>query len=407
MPHPENILTPIVLIAPHRSGTSLVANAFDRHPCCSYAGETANLIFQAWDAVALAANNIPPLQEAGQWVADDERAARVVRRTMLTAVPNDRSEWFQKPLGIPRALSARFGNDAWDAAGTYYWRVLRQSFPQARYFTVLRPPCDVVLSISELWGFDQGAAWWAVGFMAALLLHPDSPVTHAVVFEELIADPATTLRRLCDHVRLPFDEAMLGAFTTIHAPSDTRSYRAGADPSRREQWPTLDPRLAAPAFVRPIQRLYERFQVPWELPPALAARLAESAGAEPAAQTAADPEAMVIKLNQKIEALHLEYAEKLREQERAAHKVYTEQAVWIEELRAGETWLTQQGEQQRAVAEERQRIIYDQQAWIAKLTEAKSWLEQQRDYWQQTAASRPPALLPDTPPSAGDTACQG
>jgi hypothetical protein len=385
MPNTRNITTPITLVGSHRSGTSLISNLFERHPQCVVAGETANLVFYTWRAGEVSADNIPPLMEGGHWVSDEERCGRLVRQAFLAALPDEQSLWFHKPIGIPHVLSARFDDDHWPQAAEWYWKVLKHAFPQAKYFTILRHPCDVALSTRAFWGYDQTTVWWSLGFMAYLLTHPASPVTYAIAYDRLVQNPRDTAYELFAHLGVPFHENVMEAFARVHAPAKGREALKPKDTSRQAEWQSLDPANAKLHYLRPIQALFDHFGVPLDWPEPFAARLLEpesrpatrgdESGLAPDSQTVDSSDA-VVQLNQKIENLHLEYAEKLRQKERDAFRVYTELTQWIKELEAGTAWLEEQLKTQKNLAEEREQIVQDQKKWIQQLEEAKRWLEQ-------------------------------
>ena len=387
MPNTQNIRTPVTLVGSHRSGTSLISNLFERHPQFAIAGETANLIFYTWRAGEFSADNIPPLMEDNHWVSDEECCARLVRQAFLTALPDERPSWFHKPIGIPQALSARFSDELWPQAAEWYWKVLKHAFPEARYFTILRHPCDVVLSTCAVWGFDQTTVWWSLGFMAYLLTHPASPVTYAIEYDRMLQKPREAVHDLFEQLGVPFHGDVLEAFSRVHAPAKGRENIAPGDTSRRTEWPRLDPAKVKPAYLRPIKALFERFGTPLDLPDSFTTHLvqhgtSEAATADPCASTTSDPTVdpndAVVRLNQQIEKLHVEYADKLRQKERDAYKVYAELTQWNSELKTVKVWLEEQLKTSQNLAEERERIIQDQKKWIQQLEEAKCQVEKLR-----------------------------
>jgi hypothetical protein len=386
MPNDDNITAPITLVGSHRSGTSLISGLFERHPEFALAGETANLIFHTWAAAELCLDDIPPLMEESRWVADEELCSRLVRQAFLTCLPGSRPRWFHKPIGIPLALSERFGEDQWPQAADWYWKVLGHSFPQAKYFTILRNPCDVALSTRDRWGYGPYTTWWSIGFMAYLINHPASRVTYAVSYQRLVDSPRETVQDLFAHLGIPAHEECLETVTRIHAPARGRENIDPRATSRRADWGALDPAKANPRFLRAIQGLFDRFNVPLEWPESFLPRLSQSDDATDenpveSERQSNDLREVIMSLNQRIRNLHLEYAQKLRHEQQASHGVYTELTESIRELEKGKAWLESQ-------LKRHQDVIADQQTWIAKLEEAKAWWEEQFKAQQQVIADQ-------------------
>jgi len=356
MPNPENVTSPITLVSFGRSGTSLIADAFSRHPQFSTAGETANLIFGAWQAVELANPVISASIEGGRYVTGDSRATRVVREALLTTLPSDRPRWFQKPIGVPVALSNKFPDDQWDEAATWYWKVFSQSFPDARYFTILRNPFDVVLSAKAYWGYDQATLWWSLGLMSHLLAHPSSPVTCAVRFEELVRDPRAAVGALFDSFDVPFHEDVMAAFESIHAPARGREQLAPGAVTRGAEWAALDPAAAKARFLEPIHGLFEKFGADFEMPEHFkrgafgSATASVAPGGRPdeadaSAATTLRLQETIGQLNREIERLHIEYRNhyvNTKEQEHRENLL--ELKAWIDELERGKAWLLTENE---------------------------------------------------------------
>jgi hypothetical protein len=322
MPNPSNIEEPVVLVAYGRSGTSLMGEVFAHHPDFSSVGETANLIFGAWHALEFSAGVIAPLEENGRTVEARERAGRVVRQAMLTCAPDDRSYWFQKPIGVPLAISTRYGDGEWAEAAEWYWEVMRRSFPRAKYFTVLRHPCDVVASARAYWGYEEGTLWWSLGLLSYIVGHPSSPVRYAIGYDDLVQDGEAAVRDLFAYLEVPFHERVLGAFSRIHAPANGRETLTRTEMSRTADWNSLDPACATPKFVGPIHDLFAKFGREFVLPAGFGGSgSAAGGGGIPAdeEQASGEPhEATIARLQQKIDylnneigRLHADYTRKL------------------------------------------------------------------------------------------------
>ena len=359
MPNPDNVAAPITLISFGRSGSSLIANAFERHPEFSNAGETVNLIVGSWRAVELANPVLNASIEDGRYVSGELRASRLVRQALVTTVPSDRPRWFQKPIGVPVGITEIFSNDEWDEAAVWYWKVFAQSFPGAKYFTILRNPFDIILSARDYWGYDEASLWWSLGLMSHLLAHPSSPVQYALRFEDLVRDPRAATEALFQHLDVPFHEDVMAAFTQVHVPAKGREQLAPDKVSRRSGWDSLDPSAAQSGryptrFLGPVLNLYEKFGVDVELPPQFQRKAPTSTthgttpdfGPENASSpttTALKLEQTVARLNAEIERLHIEYRNdyvNTKEQEHQA--TLLELKSWIAELEKANAWLVEE-----------------------------------------------------------------
>ena len=136
----------------------------------------------------------PPRVAYGEWLAD------LVRRHGAT-------------VGKPRPTT-------WvdhTPSNIKYARTLGRLLPEATFVHVVRDGRGVAASVLALdWGpntIAEAARWWAahvaMGQAATAVLGADRVVT--VRYEDLLRDGATTLRRVCAAVDLPFSSAMLSS----------------------------------------------------------------------------------------------------------------------------------------------------------------------------------------------------
>lgn len=100
-------------------------------------------------------------------------------------------------------------------------------WPHARVVHIVRDPRDQVQSAHRAWGKDRvrAAARWSDGIAAAtreLERHPEQG--HVLRYEDLVTDPETTLRRLCDFLELAFEPRMC----TLSRPSENLGDTAGS-----------------------------------------------------------------------------------------------------------------------------------------------------------------------------------
>jgi hypothetical protein len=116
-----------------------------------------------------------------------------------------------------RLYAARFGKRRWGDKSPQYSLNLREVetlLPEARFVHIIRDGRDVALSVRHLWfapgsTVEELAADWRDRIERAR--RDARRVRHylEVRYEELIADAPSVLRRICAHVELSYDDAML------------------------------------------------------------------------------------------------------------------------------------------------------------------------------------------------------
>jgi hypothetical protein len=274
MPNKDNILRPITLISYGRSGTSLVHHAFNLHPKCEVAGETANLIFGTWRAAELVRGIVRPLRIGGKIIEHEERCAIAARAVLLSQFQSSKRYWMQKPIGTPECmwLLRKKGMDE-EEFGAWYWTAITRTFPEAKFFTMLRHPYDVVLSAEKYWGWDARGVWSGLGQMAAIIQHPTNRIGYAISYDALLERPEEELRKLCEFVGLEFDAKMLGAMKSLHVPAsgvriggrELLAARAKEGFSRKSEWIRIDREQIPSRSLDQIRSVWERFQVTLDL----------------------------------------------------------------------------------------------------------------------------------------------
>ena len=202
MPTQKNVKRPFTLIGNGRSGTSLVSKLFNAHPDCFFAGETVNLIHGVWRSLecSLPANRHGDIPET-------------LRKQFLHLFPSKKRYWMQKPIGIP-IIAGTFPEE--EQFYEWYWSVVTETFPEARFFTVLRHPLDVLISSDQWWDYGMPAIVESNRKIAKLLTHPDSPVEIAVNYHELIQSPQLEVTRLFSLMEMPEHERCMTVFDHGH-----------------------------------------------------------------------------------------------------------------------------------------------------------------------------------------------
>ena len=275
MPNAGNIEAPITLFSYGRSGTSLAHGLFQAHPDVDAIGETADIIFSSALAVEAAHGIVRGQQGAQGPLEYSERIARAVRALVLELFPSQSGWWMQKPIGFPFAWGelARRGK-SFPEFLEWYWSTFDLIFPNARCFTVLRHPFDVVLSAHEYWSRPQDIVWRDLGMIAECIRHPMSKVRYAVNYSALLQNPEDNVKSLFKYLDLPFHPNVLTAFKKLHAPAPSTESRgektselASANASKKKQaqfsrasrWNTLDASAMNPEHQRSIEALWHSF----------------------------------------------------------------------------------------------------------------------------------------------------
>jgi hypothetical protein len=157
-----------------------------------------------------------------------------------------------------RRLAALHGKPRWgDKCPDYSEKIptLAMMFPEAKFIHLVRDPRAVACSlIKHNWGpstYWQAARWWAykVG-MATVdmdILGPHRGLT--VRFEDVVGDPETTLRGVCQFLDLDWQPGMIDAKTRERISSGSKSMNVlhrksneAIDARRADSWRQIDPR---------------------------------------------------------------------------------------------------------------------------------------------------------------------
>lgn len=319
MPNTSNIESPITLIAHGRSGTSLLLNIISQLPQIQVIGETTNLIFGCRDAVRRTLPVAAPTFGNSEKISETDVVREAIRSVFCTIFPSSSEYWFHKPIGVPRALQLDYKNNQWEIAAEVYWQTMVTAFPKAKYFTILRHPCDVVLSSKSYWGWPEVGIWRGLGWMTTILSSPHSKIEHIIHFDQVVSEPEETLKSLFEYLELDFSNQVLKAFEKVHVPSSDSTVMTGSSPSRKNKWDTLDPRAVKPEFFKPIQMFYKESGYDFELPAHIQAYLDEKKNEPTKKSSEINPEEkiknltkQVEELKKEIQRLHIDYGLKNR-----------------------------------------------------------------------------------------------
>lgn len=409
MPNLNNITSPLTLIAPGRSGTSLLSGMLARHPDCSFIGETANLIFDVNYAVDYSISGVAAQRmDSGVFLTTEQRTANVIRQTFLELFPDEKLFWLQKPIGVPARLYYQFkkidlqDEAQWVPLAKKYWDMFKLSFPNGRYFTLLRHPCDIVLSTMDYWGILEADAWAWVSGLFLLFTHQDNLVKYAIKYEDLYCQPVKTIEGLCEYLGISYSANLLDANEAVHAFSAGRATKKNLLP-RSLDWGRLNAGRITALQKHILTSVYHSYGYELEWPDHFISHINNIAPSGTMIESNSENNnATIIKqLKDTIARLNKEFAERvlLFNQDRTLQvenisSNITELSVknnkLLEELRAFESELEyhkfqNSAWQARAVELEEQSLFFKK--WIQAAEEGKSWLEEQLQNYKNSFES--------------------
>ena len=217
-----------------RSGTTMLRLMLNAHPMIAVPHETFFI-----PLVAARLENFGPLTDPA------------ARARLLDAIGDD--HWVQKgefitPEGRAAALAetsypamvqrlfeahaVRAGKPVWGDKTPNYTHsadILARLFPDARFIHLVRDVRAVASAMKRVeWGTDDvetlAIKWTLATLSADRVGHVLADRYLRVRYEELISDPADALARMCAHLGLPFDAAMLEFHRTSnkHTPDKSK-----------------------------------------------------------------------------------------------------------------------------------------------------------------------------------------
>ena len=224
------------LVGAPRSGTTLLRLMLDAHPLLAIPPETGFLVHLIDDAFPNAAPSPAPpaalptpdplaspeppvdrflrIAVASPTWPDFRLPERDLRAALDAARPRDLGACIRVFYGL---LAAREGKPRWgDKTPNYGLQIprIRRLVPEARFVHIVRDPRDVVVSVRGEWfraGDDPAAmaADWVRRVEAARAAGAGEEDFLEIRYEDLVRRPEEVLRRVCTHLELPFDPAML------------------------------------------------------------------------------------------------------------------------------------------------------------------------------------------------------
>jgi hypothetical protein len=215
-------LPPVFVLGVRRSGTTLLRVILDRSPGLAIPDETF--------FVPQIAHRHPTPVDPDELLEDLRRVPRIA----TWGVPVDELAARLKPgMTTGEALDAVFlsyaakhGKPRWGDKTPLYMRhldLIDGLFPEARYVHLIRDGRDTTLAFLDMPGGVAARTWahprsaaafaceWRTQVQAARLLGRRVGPSRflEVRYEELVADSAAAVQRVCEFARIPFEPAML------------------------------------------------------------------------------------------------------------------------------------------------------------------------------------------------------
>ena len=280
MPNKQNVSAPVTLIAPARSGTPWLQRMIANHPEFAGAGNTASIVFGSWYAVEWPRGVVRATKADGRELSVEEKATRVVHNTLLTLFRDGKPRWIHTPIGEPEVLRLVARKEGADAALDWYWNVMNHAFPDGSFYTLLRNPFDAALSQVDAMdsstgqqpGGGEAGFWKSAARMATILTHPNSLVSHAVIYSDLIAEPDVALTKLFAEIDVPFDRRVLKPLERAQATEPGQEQTGPQATTSSNGWHKLNPDFVTPDIERAITGLWSKFGARFDVPEHFTAR---------------------------------------------------------------------------------------------------------------------------------------
>ena len=156
MPNAENISAPTNIHGIGRSGTTLLQNILGATGDLQICNETPPLVFAPYRGGELTPGS------ADRDAAPASAGVAAVHAALCAVLPSGKRRWCQKLGGIPKFIGWDMINDAdrhyatepYPFPYTWYWQVLRESFPDSTDVLILRDYRDVIISRHQYLGLE-------------------------------------------------------------------------------------------------------------------------------------------------------------------------------------------------------------------------------------------------------------
>ena len=258
---------PVFIVGMPRAGSTLVEQILASHPAVEAGGELPY--------IAAIADRVDRAGKPGGPAGHYPEELRNLDGNILKALGQDYLTMARRNLGLGRTLFT-------DKMPMNYLHLglIRLILPDAKIVDMRRHPLDCCMSCFTNY-FPGGQMFWPdladlgrsyVSYVE-LMAHYDEVMpgkVHRVFYEELVDNPEEQVRRLLDHLGLPFDEACLRFYETErgvstmsaeqvrmpiyqHGIGQWRNYEPRLEPLKLALGPVLDAYPSVPKFHAQMQ----------------------------------------------------------------------------------------------------------------------------------------------------------
>jgi sulfotransferase family protein len=249
---------PLFVVGMWRSGTSLLYTMLNQHPRISlmYEGDLPLL----WPLFLGGASKSDWMERWEFWNGAPTR--HELRREKFPTHVASLHE------ATEMAYRERSGDAIWGCKSPNYYDAMEQlgrDFPTARFIVIYRNPADICRSIiraglKESWFARSGMTLRALlGYSemkkAADNLAAAGMRVHVLQYEELVSEPETVLRRICEFLEIPFDPGMVSLENVERSPIYEADHHGNLKAKKiRARKSAAEEEVLPPAFRKKIAR---------------------------------------------------------------------------------------------------------------------------------------------------------
>lgn len=203
------------IVGTGRCGSTLLRLMLDAHPCMAIPPEThfVPVAIQASEGAAAPREAFLDAMTGHQRWKSFQLDDKQLRQRVEQISPFDPGEVLRE---FYRMYARGAGKSRWgDKTPTYlgHMPLIEKALPEARFVHIIRDGRDVALSIRELWfgpsTIPEIAEWWVAHIERARRDARSLPHYMEIRHEDLVQQPESTLRRICEFLHLPWHGEML------------------------------------------------------------------------------------------------------------------------------------------------------------------------------------------------------
>ncbi|MFP4228868.1 MAG: sulfotransferase family protein [Salinivenus sp.] len=217
---------PIFIVGANRSGTTLLRLLLNAHSEIAIPDEInyfygftgAELSYENWATPALSPSEYASLVD--RFLATNKAVVPDLDFTLVREEILDGPHDLRRPYQVLLEQWARLrGKSRWGEktpGNIYHANILIEMFPDARFIHVVRDPRGGVASMQRVSFFGNDVAFNALN-RHKIMTHGRDWLAQAVPvpqrievrYEDLVADPQSTLQSICDFIEAPYEPSML------------------------------------------------------------------------------------------------------------------------------------------------------------------------------------------------------